>query len=411
MFRYEAYDSKKRKETGIIFADNATDALLELREWGLVPIHLTDMEAKTNTSDNIWEKDFHIKSIYKIKIKKNKLSILLKQLAIMLHAGVSLLLAIRIIINEEKDKTVKTIFSEIERDLQAGMPLSEAMKKFAAFSDVVVSVVASGELNGRLDESFERVSVMIEKEAALANKVKSALAYPSFLMLLTFGVVIILNTVVLPTFIDMYDQFDAELPLITRFVMGLSDVLLIYWPYLLIGLAALMLLYFLVLKRSVIFCMNRDKLLLRTPVIGSLLRKSYIARFTRIMASLVLAGVDIISALESAQNVIQSEYVRFFITRIIGHVKLGMPISEAMKRYPFFDPLLVSIIRVGEETGMLSESLQNVAALYETQTEEATKSFSSIIEPLMTILMAAVIGTVIGSVVMPMFSMYSIVGG
>lgn len=411
MFKYEAYDSKRRKEVGILIAEDTADALLKLREWGLVPIHLTNMETKTSPSISIWEKDFHFTSIYKIKVKKNKLAVLLKQLAIMLTAGVSLIYSIRIIIDEEKDKTVKMIFTEIERDLQAGIPLSEAMKKFAAFSEVIINVIASGELNGHLDDSLERVSVMIEKEAAMANKVKGAMVYPAFLLALTVVVVIILNTVVLPTFIKMYEQFDAELPLITRFVMGLSNVLLHDWPLLVGCVAVLLLLYQFVLKKSVAFCMTRDSLFLKIPIVGTLLRKSYIARFTRVMASLVLAGVDIISALESAQKVIQSDYVRFLITRTIGYVKLGMPISEAMKKYPFFDPLLVSIIRVGEETGMFSESLQNVATLYESQTEEAAKSFTSVIEPFMTVLMALVIGTVIVSVVMPLFSMYSIMGG
>lgn len=411
MYKYIAYDAKKRKKSGVIIADDMDDALHKLREKGLVPVRLNNADTKPGESDSIWEKDFHIKSIYKIQIKKAKLAVLLKQLSIMLKAGVSVIFAIQVIIDGEKDKTIKQIFTEIENDLQTGISLSQAMSKFKAFSDVLISVIEAGELNGRLDEAFELVSTMIEKENAMAGKVKSAMMYPAFLSVLTIAVVIIINTVVLPAFIGMYEQFDSELPVVTRLMMSISDFLINYWPYLIAFIAALIVAYRLLLKKSVLFSIGKDRLLLKIPVVGALMKKSFMARFTRIMSSLVSAGVNIISALESAQKVIASEYVRFFIARTISHIRLGSPINEAMKRYSFFDPLLISMIRVGEETGMLNEALENIANLYENQTDEATKRFTSVIEPVMTVIMALVIGFVIVSAIMPMFNMYSIVGG
>ena len=178
MYKYIAYDAKKRKKSGVIIADDMDDALHKLREKGLVPVRLNNADTKPGESDSIWEKDFHIKSIYKIQIKKAKLAVLLKQLSIMLKAGVSVIFAIQVIIDGEKDKTIKQIFTEIENDLQTGISLSQAMSKFKAFSDVLISVIEAGELNGRLDEAFELVSTMIEKENAMAGKVKSAMMYP-----------------------------------------------------------------------------------------------------------------------------------------------------------------------------------------------------------------------------------------
>lgn len=411
MFRYEAYDIKNRKVKGELSATDKADALQMLREKGLVPTFVVDSNSRTPEITNIWEKDFHFSTIYHTKVAKKRLYLLFNQLAMMVKAGVSLSFAMEILISGESNKTLKTILQEMEYDLQSGLQLSESMAKFASFSQVAVNVVAAGEMNGRLEDSFARIALMIGKDLALSGKIKTALAYPSFLLVLTVVVVIVLNTVVLPTFMQIYSQFGSELPLITRIVMGFSRFLTTRW-YVLVGIFGGIIAFFYILsKQSERFCYERDHILLTIPILGNLLKKSYLASFLRTMESLTNAGVEIISALETSQRVVSSRYFQRHVEELIEQVKLGTPISDAMKRHPVFESMLVSMMRVGEESGMLSGTLEKMAELYEAQTEEASKTFTTVFEPAMTVMIALVVGVIVISVVYPMFNMYSVIGG
>ena len=234
------------------------------------------------------------------------------------------------------------------------------------------------------------------------------MSYPLFLLALTFVVVIILNLVVLPTFSNMFIQFGQELPVLTQIVMGSSDLFLRYWYVLAFIVVAGVVSYTYGRKNSRDFRKNTDHLVLKLPIIGAILYKLYISRFSRVMASLAGAGVEIIYALTVAKRVIPNAYMRHFFNQVLEDVKVGITISESMRRYPIFDSLFVSMINVGEESGELHDVLDKIAELYETQTEERTKLLTSLIEPAMTVIISLVVGTVVISVVLPMFGQYGL---
>jgi type IV pilus assembly protein PilC len=411
MFRYVAVDANSKITKGQMKASDKAEVVQKLRSMGLAPTAIRDTGAKEMAPNSIWEKDFHFTNIYKMKIKRKKMYQLINQLAMMTKAGVSLIFAIEVLIDGERDKTTKKILQEIAVDLQSGMQLSSSMKRFEAFSLVIINIVAAGELNGHLDTAFERIALMLDKEMTLVGRVKSAMTYPAFLMVITIVVVIILNVVVLPAFTKIFLQFNGKLPMLTLMVMGISKYLTNNWCFILAGIILLVIGFMLLSKKSIGFSYHRDRLLLKAPLFGRLLKKNYISRFARVLSSLLFAGVEIISTLESAQRVIPNRYMQFLISQIIGQVKMGLPISDAMKKFPFFDTLVVSMTRVGEETGMLWESMDQMAVLYEAQTDEETKELTVLIEPVMTIMIALVVGTIILSVVIPMFQMYTVVGG
>lgn len=410
-YRYTAANAKGKRVRGALNANDQSDAITQLQDMGLTPLELNQETAAGPDGEHFWEKDLFGKDIHKTKIKKKKLLTILNQMGIMMKAGVSLSLCMEVLIDGERDKTVKKILLEMNDDLYTGMPFSSSMQKFTAFPEIIVNIVQSGEANGRLDVAFERCAEIVEKEIALNSKIKGAMGYPCFLLFLTLVLIIIINVVVLPNFVKIFTQFDAELPGITLAVMGVSDFIMNRWYVILIVAFLLVFSYLTAKKKSPQFSLLMDQFFLKIPVIGLLLKQSYIARFCRIMASLVEAGVDIVRSLEISRDVIPNHYLKNQIEQIIADVKVGIPIHQSMSKFPVFDSLLISMIRVGEESGLLYETMDKMAALYEQQTDASTKRLTTMLEPAMTIIIAVVVGTVVISIVIPMFSMYSVVSG
>lgn len=366
---------------------------------------------KKKASASIWQMEIGSSDPHRAKIPKKKLLVLMQQMGIMMKAGVSLSMAMGVLINGEKDKKVRKILLEINDDLYTGTTISAAMAKFRAFPEITVHMIQSGEANGRLDTAFERCAKLLEKEITVSSKLRGAMGYPIFLLILTLALIIVMNTAVIPNFALVFKQFGAQLPAITRFVMGVSTFLITKWYWILLAAAALIVTYRLLKRGNRAFAIGTDRLKLRLPGLGKLLKESYVARFCRILSSLVEAGVDIVHSLEIARDVIPNRYLKEGISEVANEVRIGSSISASMAKFPVFDPLLVSMVQIGEESGMLFETMDKMATLYEEQTEASTKRFISMLEPAMTILIAAVVGTVVISIVMPMFAMYSVVAG
>jgi len=349
--------------------------------------------------------------IHKAKIKKKKLLTIMNQMGIMMKAGVSLSMAMEVLISGEKDKKVKRILEEMNRDLYTGIPISEAMSKFRAFPKIITNIIQSGETDGRLDTAFERCAKILDKEIVLTAKLKGATGYPIFLLCLTLLLMIVMNVFVLPNFANIFQEFNTDLPAITRFVMSFSSFIMARWYLILLVVFVLVFSFMILKKKSAPFSTAVDRLILRIPAVGPLLRQSYIARLCRIMSSLVESGVDIVKSLEISRDVIPNRFMKEQLTQIISEVKFGSAINASMAKFPIFDALLVSMIKVGEESGMLFETLDKMASMYEEETDEATKRLTSALEPAMTIIIAVIVGTVVISIVIPMFSMYSVISG
>nr|WP_319487374.1 type II secretion system F family protein [uncultured Caproiciproducens sp.] len=409
-YQYTAVDYKNRKSRGFINAETKADAIAHLQDEGLTALTLSgNGDGKSGAPTSIWDMEITNTDIHKVKIQKKKLLTIMNQMGIMMKAGVSLPMAMEVLISSEKDKKLKQILNEMNRDLYTGIPVSEAMSKFRAFPKISINIIQSGEANGRLDIAFDRCAKILDKEIQLNAKLKGATGYPIFLLFLTLLLMIVMNAFVLPNFANIFKEFGTDLPAITVFVMSLSSFITTKWYLIVLVLFIIVFSYIILTKKYSPFATAMDRLVLGIPAIGPLMRQSYIARLCRIMSSLVESGVDIVKALEISRDVIPNRFMKEQLTQIVSEVKFGSSINASMAKFPIFDALLVSMIKVGEESGMLFETLDKMAAMYEQQTEESTKRLTSMLEPAMTIIIAFIVGTVIISIVVPMFSMYNVI--
>ena len=401
-------NARNQKKEGAIEAANQAEAINILRAKGLVVQNLTELGSKSDEPTSIWDMDLG-GDIHTRKIKPKKLLMVFSQLGMMMKAGINLSLSMQIMIDSEKDVSMRKILREINENLYSGFTLSQTMKNFAGFPPIYISIVEAGEANGRLDDAFEQCALIVKKDMALSSKIRGALGYPIFLIVLVIAVVIILTVFVLPTFKDVYSSFGAELPGLTQALMSFSDFLIGYWWLVIVvtlgivfGLRALK-------KANADFNMLWAKGMLKIPLVGPIIRQSSLARFCRLMSTLTDAGIPIHKAMGLARDVVPNVYVRENVQAVLDDVQIGVTIHDAMSKHAVFDPILVSMIRVGEESGMLGDSLTKMADLFETQTDESTQRLTDAMTPIMTVVIGVVVGTLVVSMILPMFGMYDVV--
>ncbi len=401
-------NARNQKKEGAIEAANQAEAINILRAKGLVVQNLTELGSKSDEPTSIWDMDLG-GDIHTRKIKPKKLLMVFSQLGMMMKAGINLSLSMQIMIDSEKDVSMRKILREINENLYSGFTLSQTMKNFAGFPPIYISIVEAGEANGRLDDAFEQCALIVKKDMALSSKIRGALGYPIFLIVLVIAVVIILTVFVLPTFKDVYSSFGAELPGLTQALMSFSDFLIGYWWLVIVvtlgivfGLRALK-------KANADFNMLWAKGMLKIPLVGPIIRQSSLARFCRLMSTLTDAGIPIHKAMGLARDVVPNVYVRENVQAVLDDVQIGVTIHDAMSKHAVFDPILVSMIRVGEESGMLGDSLTKMADLFETQTDESTQRLTDAMTPIMTVVIGGVVGTLVVSMILPMFGMYDVV--
>lgn len=407
-YKYTAINQKNQKKTGFVEAATENEALNSLRNKGLVVQELSEAsnsDAPTSILQMEIGGDYH-----KQKIKPKKLLMFLNQMALMMKAGINLSLAMEIMITTEKDKTMKKIMTEMNQDLYNGITLSQSMRKFKSFPSIIVSIVEAGEANGRLDTAFEQCALITKKDMALSGKLRSALMYPLFLIVLVIAVIIVLCCFVLPTFAGVYSSFGADLPALTAGVMAFSDFLIGYWYILILVTLAIVVGFIFLKKNSAEFAMKFAQFQLKIPLVGPIIRQSSLARFCRLMSTLTDAGIHIHRAMALSRDTVANLFVKARITDVINDVQIGIPINEAMKKHPVFDAILVSMIRVGEESGMLGDSLFKMAELFESQTDESTQRLTDMMTPIMTVVIGGVVGFLVVSIILPMFGMYDVIG-
>lgn len=245
---------------------------------------------------------------------------------------------------------------------------------------------------------------------ALSGKLRSALMYPLFLIVLVLAVIIVLCCFVLPTFAGVYSSFGADLPALTAGVMAFSDFLIGYWYIIILVTLAIVVGFIFLKKNSAEFAMKFAQFQLKIPLVGPIIRQSSLARFCRLMSTLTDAGIPIHRAMALSRDTVANLFVKARITDVINDVQIGIPINEAMKKHPVFDAILVSMIRVGEESGMLGDSLFKMAELFESQTDESTQRLTDMMTPIMTVVIGGVVGFLVVSISLPMFGMYDVIG-
>lgn len=410
-FSYVAVNEKNRKYRNRMTANTKEEVKRKLEQRGLIAISIDEVKKGSQEDIPIWQRDLGgSKDVHTLKITNKRLLTFMHQMALMIRSGISLSVAMAVMCDTEKDKNMLRILQEITSNLYNGITLSQSLSSFKTFPTVYVNIIQTGEANGRLDEAFDKCVSLLKKEITLKNKIKGAMIYPIFLLILTIGLIIVMSVVVLPSFKELFESFDSKLPIMTQITMGISDVLLHYGWLVVLIIVAIVVTLRILYKKNYSFCMWWSTFQLKIPIIGEVLRLNQLTRFANMMATLTSSGVNILYSLELSRDVVGNKFMSDCLNQVIEDVRIGTPINISLSRYPkAFDPLFVSMIRVGEESGMLSDSLNKMADMYDEQATDATQRMTDAMTPAMTIIIAGIVGFVVISIVQAMFGMYSVI--
>jgi len=399
-FKYEGRDAKKVRK-GVIVAVNKREAALKLKGQGIRVKHLTEQAETTLTKDIVIGKP----------VKREHFIMFLRQFSTLLRAGVTILDAIRILSLQVDSKVFKKILISVNDELRGGGSLSAALAKHPkAFEPLVVNMMAAGEISGTIDESLDRLAEHYEKSHATRQKVISAMSYPIIVGVLAIGVVIFLLTTIVPMFVDMFASFGGELPLLTQFVMKASDFALSYW-YLFILFVLIVVGGITMMRRNREGKFILDTFLLRLPLFGDIMKKSALATMTRTLSSLFSSSVPILQAMSMTEKVVENEVISRVLAKSRQSLEQGGSLTEPMDGHWAFPPLIPHMIAIGEQTGSLDTMLGKVADFYEKEVNAATDRLKALIEPLMIVLLAGLVGTIVLSILMPMFEMFENIDG
>jgi type IV pilus assembly protein PilC len=341
------------------------------------------------------------------RIKPHDLMVMTRQLATMVSAGLTLLRALKILEEQTESKKLKQALIDVRKDVESGSSLSDAMERQPkVFSVLYVAMVRAGETGGFLETTLLRVSEHLEAEDGLRRQVKSAMVYPTVVLTFAMLVLVALIAFIVPVFAKVFTDNGAKLPGLTRFTVGLSDFFRSY-PHFIIGFSVAVVVGFLKWKRSARGRAAWDRFRLRVPMrIGEIVQKIALARWSRTLSSLVTAGVPMLEAISVTGKTSGNTVVERAMESVRASVASGGTIQAALKEEPVFPPLVHHMVGVGEETGGLENTLSKVADFYEDEVAAAVKALTSILEPIMIIVIGGIVGFVVVSMYLPMFKVY-----
>ena len=344
------------------------------------------------------------------RIKKVHISRFTRQFATMIGAGLPMVQCLEILAQQSDSGEMRKVVSQVKESVQAGTTLAEALSRHKkTFDDLYVNMVDAGEIGGALDSILIRLAVYREKADALVRKVRGAMIYPAVILLVAIGVTTLMLTFIIPVFAKMFAGVGAELPGPTKFVLGLSNFMRSNF---LTGLILLVLgaVAFRFYVRTDSGRLTVDKLLLRLPLIGDLLRKSAISRFTRTLGTLISSGVSILEALEITAKTAGNKVIQNAIKKSVLSIAEGETITQPLKETGVFPPMVTQMISVGEKTGGLDDMLSKIADFYEEEVDAAVSALTSIIEPVIIIFLGVVVGGMLISMYLPMFDIIGKIG-
>ena len=344
------------------------------------------------------------------KIKKVHISRFTRQFATMIGAGLPMVQCLEILAQQSDSAGMRKVIAQVKESVQAGTTLAEALSRHKkTFDDLYVNMVDAGEIGGALDSILIRLAVYREKADALVRKVRGAMIYPAVILLVAIGVTTLMLTYIVPIFAKMFAGVGAELPGPTKFVLELSHFLRSNFLTGLIFLA-LLAVGFRFYVRTDNGKLTIDKLLLRFPMIGDLLRKSAISRFTRTLGTLISSGVSILDALDITAKTAGNKVIQNAIKKSVLSIAEGETITQPLKDSGVFPPMVTQMISVGEKTGGLDDMLSKIADFYEEEVDAAVSALTSIIEPVIIIFLGVVVGGILISMYLPMFDVIGKIG-
>ncbi|MEO1522905.1 MAG: type II secretion system F family protein [Cyanobacteria bacterium J06633_2] len=396
----KARDSKGNPKKQKINAASPAEARTALRDQGLFVQDLK--EAQTFDPNNI---DLSSISNALTSVTVKDKAIFSRQFAVLINAGVAMVRGLGVLSDQCSNPKLKKALLEINADVQQGTNLSDAMRKHpACFDGLYVSMVQAGEVGGVLDEVMNRLSKLLEDMARLNNQIKSAMTYPIAVGFIATAVFIGMTVFLLPIFANIFEELDAELPAFTQFMLNISDFL--RTPAYVVGAIIVIVLLSFAYQRYYSTRVGRetmDRFFLKMPLFGDLIQKTSVARFCRTFGSLSRSGVPILTALEIVRDTAGNQVISNAVESARREIQTGGMISLALQREQVFPAMAIQMISIGEETGEVDTMLMKVADFYEDEVEQAVKALTSIMEPIMIVVLGGMVGSILVAMYLPMF--------
>ena len=393
VFEWRGRDRNGRPVSGEIRAEAETLVRAMLRRQGVTPIKIRRRRLG-------WAQS----------IKAKEIATFTRQLATMMKAGVPLLQSFDIVGQGNPNPSLTKLINNLRIDIETGSSMSDAFRKYPnQFSPLYCNLVAAGEAAGILDSLLDRLATYMEKTEAIKSKIKSALMYPISVLIVAFGVITVIMLWVIPSFKQVFSSFGGELPAPTLMVIAMSELFIQYW-YLIFGsLFGGFFLYFRALKTSTRLQSLTDRVLLRVPIFGALVRKSSIARWTRTLATMFAAGVPLVEALDSVGGAAgNSEYAEGTVV-IRQQVSIGVSLTTAMTQSKLFPPMVLQMCAIGEESGSIDYMLSKAADFFESEVDDMVAGISSLMEPIIIVVLGSIIGGIVVAMYLPIFKLGQIV--
>lgn len=397
LYRYIAKDRSGKDVSGTIEAGNEEGVVSNLHKRGLVVV-----------SVNKEKKKIKIRSK---KVKSEDIVIFSRQLATMIDAGIPLMQALHILGEQIENKNLQNIVINVRQDIEAGVSLPDALARHpGAFSELFINMARAGEASGLLNDILERLAAYLEKSAALMRRIRSGLVYPAVVVSMAILITAVLLLKVVPTFKSIFDILGGDLPLPTKILIGISDILRHYF-LLMVGVLVLGGFLFKKYISTEKGRYNFDKRLLQLPIFGDLFRKVAIAKFSRTFSTLVKSGVQILNALDIVGKTSGNRIIEEAVSNCRQAIREGEPIANPLANSGVFPPMVTRMISVGEKTGQLENMLSKIAEFYEEQVDAAVAGLISIIEPLVIAFLGIIIGGIVISLFLPIFKITQLVSG
>jgi type IV pilus assembly protein PilC len=401
-FQYKVKDKTGKLVEGSLEAENAQLVVSKLRSMGYVPI-----EIQQQGGSNL-QRELKIPG-FSDRVKLKEVAVFSRQFATMINSGLSLLRSLNILAEQAESKVLAEIVNQVRMDVEKGSSLSQALTKHPkAFGRLYVSMVRAGEVGGALDSVLLRLADTIEKQVELRRKVKSAMTYPVVVGVMVLAIVTAMLLFVIPMFQGIYKQLGGTLPAPTQILIDISNIMRKLWYIVFLAEVAAAIAF----RKWINSEDGRkrwDAIKLKVPVFGKLVRKTALARFSRTLSALVRSGVPILESLDIVAETAGNYVVAKAVRETQAAVKRGDPLSKKLEEHPVFPPMVVQMMAVGEETGALDEMLDKIADFYDQEVEATVDALTSLIEPILIMVMGVCVGGMIISLYLPMFNIIKLI--
>ncbi|MCA9765474.1 MAG: type II secretion system F family protein [Carnobacterium sp.] len=395
VFAYKAKTRDGKLLKGKIDSGNKKEALNKLKHMDLVVFEVD----KLNT---VLNKDISFRS----SLKSKDFVVFLRQFASLMNAGILLVDAVDLLSVQATNIALKEALEEVAEEIREGVALSEAMeKKPKIFPNLLIHMIHSAEVSGRLEEVLKQMADYYEKQHRIKQKIKTAMTYPLVVSVLAFFITTFLLVFIVPIFGDMFASMGSNLPMITQVVLKMSTLFQRYW-WAVILLVSVLIAVIIQLGKKEQVAYVFDVLQLKIPVLGNFLQKTLLARMTQTLSSLIGSSVPILQAIEVTSQVVGNRVVENVLLQAQKDVENGESLAKSMINHWFFPPLIIQMIQVGETSGELDDMLEKVSEIYDQEVQEASDKLQVLIEPIMIIFLSVVVGVIVLSIVVPMFSMF-----